>query len=197
MGVEDDDVLISMTGITKEFPGVKALENVSLEVRKGEVLALVGENGAGKSTLIKILSGLYRKDSGEIRVRGKSVEIQDARHAQELGISTIFQEPTLAPHLTAVENVYLGREIYNSYLGGAVEILNEKEMYRETEKLYRNFFSTVEDLKRPVAELGALKNRVIEITKALSVKALSSLWMNQQLLLPNTNAKFYSTLFVP
>ncbi|MGF9712616.1 sugar ABC transporter ATP-binding protein [Paenibacillus naphthalenovorans] len=171
MGVEDDGVLISMTGITKEFPGVKALENVSLEVRKGEVLALVGENGAGKSTLIKILSGLYRKDSGEIRVRGKSVEIQDARHAQELGISTIFQEPTLAPHLTAVENVYLGREIYNSYLGGAVEILNEKEMYRETEKLYRNFFSTVEDLKRPVAELGALKNRVIEITKALSVKA--------------------------
>ncbi|GGG01804.1 sugar ABC transporter ATP-binding protein [Paenibacillus abyssi] len=171
MAVEDDHVLISLTGITKEFPGVKALENVSLDVRKGEVLALVGENGAGKSTLIKILSGLYHKDNGEIRVRGKSVEIQDARHAQELGISTIFQEPTLAPHLTAVENVYLGREIYHSYFGGTVKILNEKEMYQETEKLYRNFFSTVEDLKRPVIELGALKNRVIEIAKALSVKA--------------------------
>ncbi|MFY0805680.1 sugar ABC transporter ATP-binding protein [Peribacillus frigoritolerans] len=171
MVVEDDRVLISLTGITKEFPGVKALENASLDVRKGEVLALVGENGAGKSTLIKILSGLYRKDSGEIRVRGESVEIQDARHAQELGISTIFQEPTLAPHLTAVENVYLGREIYNSYLGGAVKVLNEKEMYQETEKLYRNFFSTVEDLKRPVIELGALKNRVIEIAKALSFEA--------------------------
>ncbi|MEH7417366.1 sugar ABC transporter ATP-binding protein [Neobacillus drentensis] len=171
MVVEDDSVLISLTGITKEFPGVKALDNVSLDVRKGEVLALVGENGAGKSTLIKILSGLYQKDSGEIKVLGKSVEIKDARHAQELGISTIFQEPTLAPHLTAVENVYLGREIYKSYLGGAVKILAEKEMYQETEKLYRNFFSTIEDLKRPVMELGALKNRVIEIAKALSISA--------------------------
>lgn len=171
MIVEDDCVLISLTGITKEFPGVKALDNVSLDVRKGEVLALVGENGAGKSTLIKILSGLYQKDSGEIKVKGKSVEIKDARHAQELGISTIFQEPTLAPHLTAVENVYLGREIFKTYLGGLVKILDEKKMYQETKKLYRNFFSTEDDLKQPVIELGALKNRVIEIAKAISVKA--------------------------
>ncbi|GAA3315156.1 hypothetical protein GCM10020331_009470 [Ectobacillus funiculus] len=90
MVVEDDQVLISLTGITKEFPGVKALEGVSLEVRKGEVLALIGENGAGKSTLIKILSGLYQKSSGEIRVKGKVVDIKDTKQAQELGISTIF-----------------------------------------------------------------------------------------------------------
>ncbi|WP_217437236.1 ATP-binding cassette domain-containing protein [Paenibacillus sp. JMULE4] len=91
MGVADDGVLISMTGITKEFPGVKALENVSLEVRKGEVLALVGENGAGKSTLIKILSGLYRKDSGEIRVRGKSVEIKMPDMLKNLGLVPYFK----------------------------------------------------------------------------------------------------------
>ncbi|MFC0471246.1 sugar ABC transporter ATP-binding protein [Halalkalibacter kiskunsagensis] len=171
MASKNDDVLISLTGINKGFPGVRALDNMSLEVRKGEVLALVGENGAGKSTLIKILSGLYQKDSGEIRVRGEKVEIQDTKHAQALGISTIFQEPSLAQHLTAVENVYLGREVVKSFLGGAVKLLDEKTMYQETEKLYRNFFSTVEDLNRPVSELGALKNRVIEIAKALSVNA--------------------------
>lgn len=167
----DKDLLISMSGITKKFPGVLALEDVSLEVRKGEVLALVGENGAGKSTLIKILSGLYQKDSGEIKINGKTVEIRDPRHAQELGISTIFQEPSLAPHLTAVQNIYLGRELVSPVLGRAIQPMNEKEMFKETEKLYRNFFSTVTDLYRPVRELGALKNRVIEIVKALSVNA--------------------------
>lgn len=171
MEAEENRVLISLTGITKRFPGVLALEDVSLEVRKGEVLALIGENGAGKSTLIKILSGLYQKDSGEIRVKGRTVEINGTKDAQALGISTIFQEPTLAPHLTAVQNVYLGREIVTPLLGHAFQLLNEKAMYEETEKLYRKFFPTVEDLHRPVSELDALKNRVIEIVKALSVQA--------------------------
>lgn len=171
MTAQDDQVLISLSGITKRFPGVLALENVSLEVRKGEVLALVGENGAGKSTLIKILSGLYRKDGGEIRVQGRPVEINGTKDAQELGISTIFQEPSLAPHLTAVQNVYLGRELVSSVLGKALQSMDEKAMVQETAKLYRKFFPTVEDLHRPVSELDALKNRVIEIVKALSVQA--------------------------
>jgi len=163
--------LISMSGICKEFPGVKALQNVSLEIRRGEVLALVGENGAGKSTLIKILSGLYQKDAGEIRINGQVVEIRNIKHAQELGISTIFQEPTLAPHLTAVENLYLGRELARPVIGRAVTALDEKKMLEETERLYTMFFPTVEDLTVPVRQLGALKNRVIEIVKAISVKA--------------------------
>ncbi|GGG01406.1 sugar ABC transporter ATP-binding protein [Paenibacillus abyssi] len=169
MTVEEDQVLLSLSGITKRFPGVLALENVSLDVRKGEVLALVGENGAGKSTLIKILSGLYSKDSGEIRVRGKAVDINGTKEAQALGISTIFQEPSLAPHLSAVQNVYLGRELVKSVVGKAVRAMNEKEMYLETARLYQKFFPSVEDLHRPVGELDALKNRVIEIVKALSV----------------------------
>ncbi|WP_424766952.1 sugar ABC transporter ATP-binding protein [Paenibacillus sp. sgz302251] len=170
METADDQVLIELSGITKRFPGVLALENVSLNVRKGEVLALVGENGAGKSTLIKILSGLYRKDSGEIRVKGKPVEINGTKDAQSLGISTIFQEPSLAPHLNAVQNVYLGRELLKSVMGKALQSLSEKEMYQETAKLYRKFFPTVEDLVKPVSELDALKNRVIEIVKALSIE---------------------------
>ncbi len=157
MAVADDQVLVSLKGITKRFPGVLALDNVSFDVRKGEVLALVGENGAGKSTLIKILSGLYRKDGGEIQVRGETVDIQDTKDAQKLGISTIFQEPTLAPHLTAVQNLYLGREIVTPVLGRAWHSMDEQAMYHETEKLYRNFFDTLEDLQRPVNELGALK----------------------------------------
>ncbi len=167
---ENKDLFISMKGITKKFPGVLALDNVSLDVYRGEVLALVGENGAGKSTLMKILSGLYHPDAGEIRIDGKLVEISDPKNAQELGISTIFQEPSLAPHLSAVQNVFLGREIIKPVLGKAVHSLDEKKMLEETQNLYSKFFPTVEDVKVPVSRLGALKNRVIEIVKALSIQ---------------------------
>jgi len=96
-----DQIILEMRGISKSFPGVHALDDVSFSVRKGEVHALVGENGAGKSTLMKILSGAYTKDQGEILLRGQSVEINGPSHAQALGISIIYQEFTLAPHLTA------------------------------------------------------------------------------------------------
>lgn len=156
-----------MSGITKKFPGVLALDNLSLTVNKGEVLALVGENGAGKSTLMKILSGLYQPDEGEVKVNGEIVSIPNPKKAQELGISTIFQEPSLAQHLTAVQNIYLGRELV---IGKGIHILDEKNMLKETQELYSGFFSTLEDVQIPVGELGALKNRVIEIVKALSIK---------------------------
>lgn len=164
------NAFIEMTGITKRFPGVVALSDVSLSVGKGEVLALVGENGAGKSTLMKMLSGLYHPDEGEIRVNGKPVRITDPGCAQRLGISTIFQEPSLAPHLSAVQNVYLGREVQKDLIGKAVRRLDEKAMLEETQKLYAKFFPTVEDVLVPVGQLGALKNRVIEIVKALSIQ---------------------------
>jgi len=160
-----------MKGITKKFPGVVALNDVSLDVYRGEVLALVGENGAGKSTLIKILSGLYHPDEGQILMDGKEIEIKDPKNAQELGISTIFQEPSLAPHLNAVQNVYLGREITKTVLGKAIHTLDEKKMLEETQALYSKFFPSVEDVKVPVSQLGALKNRVIEIVKALSIQS--------------------------
>lgn len=171
MIAEDSNVIISMTGIKKSFPGVLALDDVSLEVRKGEVLALVGENGAGKSTLMKILSGLYHPEEGVIRIDGKVVEILDVRHAQRLGVSTIWQEPSLAPDLNAVQNIYLGREIVRPVLGKLFQPMDEKEMYKRTESIYKEFLPTVEDISIPVSELGALKNRVIEIVKALSVQA--------------------------
>src|SRR5512146_2727800 len=100
--------VLELKGIKKSFPGVQALQGVDLSLRKGEIHALLGENGAGKSTLIKILSGAYSKDHGEFLFDGKHISIRNPHHAQQLGISTIYQEFNLAPHLTVPENIFLG-----------------------------------------------------------------------------------------
>ena len=110
----ENNVVLTMRGIYKEFPGVKALQNVDFTLRKGEVHALMGENGAGKSTLVKCLTGVYEKDSGEIRISGKNepVSIRSPQDAQNLGISTVYQEITLCPNLTVAENIFIGRGNY-------------------------------------------------------------------------------------
>src|SRR5690242_8254694 len=102
--------MLRVERISKSFPGVLALQDVSLEVHPGEVLGLVGENGAGKSTLMKILSGVYAPDAGEIALAGAPVTLHNPRQAQELGISIIYQEFNLMPNLTVAENVFIGRE---------------------------------------------------------------------------------------
>src|SRR5919197_1646897 len=106
----DAPTFLELRGISKRFPGVIALNDVSLEVRAGEVHALLGENGAGKSTLIKTVAGVYRPDEGDVRVHGTTASIRHPHDAQALGISTIFQEFTLAPDMTVAENIFLGRE---------------------------------------------------------------------------------------
>ena len=110
----DNNVVLSARGIYKEFPGVKALQNVDFTLREGEIHALMGENGAGKSTLVKVLTGVYEKDSGEIRIAGIEgpVSIRSPQDAQNLGISTVYQEITLCPNLTVAENMYIGRGNY-------------------------------------------------------------------------------------
>ncbi len=105
-----DTAFLRMTGIGKSFPGVVALQDVSLDVAPGEVLALLGENGAGKSTLLKILSGAQQPDQGTISLEGKEVAFATPHDAQRLGIATIYQEFTLAPNMTIAENVFIGRE---------------------------------------------------------------------------------------
>ncbi len=110
----ENNVVLSARGIYKEFPGVKALQNVDFTLREGEIHALMGENGAGKSTLVKVLTGVYEKDSGEIRIAGIEgpVTIRSPQDAQNLGISTVYQEITLCPNLTVAENMYIGRGNY-------------------------------------------------------------------------------------
>ena len=105
--MEKNDVVLSMRGIYKEFPGVKALQNVDFTLREAEIHALMGENGAGKSTLVKVLTGVYEKDKGIIEVDGKESEIRSPQDAQDSGISTVYKEITLCPNLTVAENMFI------------------------------------------------------------------------------------------
>ena len=113
-----EKIVLSAKGIYKEFPGVKALQNVSFFLREGEIHALMGENGAGKSTLVKVLTGVYEKDKGIIEVDGKESEIRSPQDAQDSGISTVYQEITLCPNLTVAENMFIGRGKYHFVKGG-------------------------------------------------------------------------------
>ena len=103
------DLICKINGISKIFPGVRALDNVSFDIYSGEVHAVVGENGAGKSTLMNILSGVYPAEEGTVEFEGKEVHFREPKEAQEAGIAMIHQELSLAQHMTAAENVYIGR----------------------------------------------------------------------------------------
>lgn len=159
--------LVEMRGISKEFPGVLALDNVSFDLHQGEVHVLLGENGAGKSTLIKILSGVYGKDRGTILINGQETEINSPIKAQELGISTIYQEFNLVPHLSIAENIFLGQE---KLKGNFVKIIDWKNMYREANTLLERLELEV-DSRTKVGNLGVAEKQMVEIAKALNVKA--------------------------
>ena len=102
--------MLSLKNVTKRFPGVLALDNVSIEVRPNEIVGLIGENGAGKSTLMKLLTGAYRQDTGEIELGGKPLVIRNPRDATSKGIAMVYQEQSILPNLTVAENLFLGRE---------------------------------------------------------------------------------------
>ncbi len=110
----ENSLLLSMQGISKTFPGVKALDNVDFQLQAGEVMALVGENGAGKSTLIKILAGAQPADKGTIEITGDEVNIETPKDAQKLGVAVIYQELELAEQLSVAENIFVGREFQYS-----------------------------------------------------------------------------------
>jgi ribose transport system ATP-binding protein len=158
---------LDLKGIVKRFPGVLALNGVSLEVRPGEVHALLGENGAGKSTLIKVIAGVYRADAGDISVDGRPVSIRNPHDAQALGISTIFQEFTLAPDMTVAENIFLGREPLRIR---ALSIVDRKELIRRTRGVLTSLDLPI-DPEATVRHLGVAQQQMVEIAKALSLDA--------------------------
>ena len=157
------NLLIEARGICKSFPGVKALDNVRFELRAGEVHALMGENGAGKSTMMKILSGVYTKDAGEVLLDGQPVEVTGPAHAQSLGIGIIHQELHLMPHLSAAQNVFIGREPRKA-LGW---FLDEDQLNRDAQALFDRIRLDVAPTTR-IGSLTVARQQMVEIAKALS-----------------------------
>jgi ribose transport system ATP-binding protein len=158
----NEDIL-EIRDISKEFPGVKALNEVKFNVKKGEVHALVGENGAGKSTLMKILSGVYEPTKGEIWIEGKKAYFTNPKDAQKQGVSIIHQEFSLIPYLNGVENIFLGRE-----KRGKAGTLNKKEMLNLANEMMRRLNAENVDLEKPITQLSVANQQFIEIAKAIS-----------------------------
>lgn len=155
--------LLSVENVSKEFPGVKALSNVKLELNSGEVLAVVGENGAGKSTLMKILTGIYTKDEGEIYYKGKELNVNSIKEAQEQGISMIHQELNLMRDLTVAENIFIGREPK----GALNFFLKDKELNKQAQELFDRLKLDLNPQEK-VGNLTVAKMQMVEIAKALS-----------------------------
>ena len=156
-----EEVVLRLEGICKEFPGVKALQDVKLTLRKGEIHALMGENGAGKSTLIKVLTGVYQKDGGEIYLSGKPVTIRSTQDAQNSGISTVYQEITLCPNLSVAENMFIGRT------KGA--FTNWKKMNADAERL----LSSLDIPAKPTQQLGSCSiavQQMVAIARAVDME---------------------------
>ena len=154
--------LLQMQAITKDFPGVRALDNASFDVHPGEIHALCGENGAGKSTLIKILGGVYPFGtySGEMRINGMEQQFDSVRDAERAGIAIIHQELALIPEMTVAENIYLGKEPRR------FGVINRHRLYHEAGELLSQFGLTL-PLQKPVYELGIGQQQLVEIVKAL------------------------------
>ena len=159
-----NEVIVRMEHITKTFPGVKALDDVHFELRAGEVMALLGENGAGKSTLMKILSGVYTRDGGEMEIFGKSYGDLTPKGAQALGVAIIHQELNMCRHLSIAENMFLGRE--KTRLG----TLSQREMEAEASNALEELGIDL-DPRQVVGELPVSKQQMVEIAKALSTNA--------------------------
>lgn len=158
------EYVLELKGITKIFPGVKALNNVQFQLKKGEVHALMGENGAGKSTFIKVITGVHHAEEGEIFLDGKKVDFRNPRDAQAAGIAAVYQHPTSYPDLSVAENIYKGHEVIK------FGMIQWKEMYKMADELLKELNADF----RSTEEMGTLsvaQQQMVEIAKALSTNA--------------------------
>ena len=172
-GEHDPSLLLQVEGVDKSFPGVKALEGMRFDLRHGEVLGLVGENGAGKSTLMKLLTGIYSRETGEFWLDGEPLTASTPKEAQEAGLSIIHQELNLVPHLTVAENIWLGREPVS---GGF--FTRPGDQVRQTRELLQRLGMSI-DAKAVVSSLSVAQQQMVEIAKALSVEATRVLIMDE------------------
>lgn len=159
-----EDLILELKGITKIFPGVKALNNVHFQLRRGEVHALMGENGAGKSTFIKVITGVHAAEEGSMYLNGQEVHFKGPKDASAAGIAAVYQHPTTYPELTVTENIFMGHEIKKHGM------LQWKTMNAEARKLLDRLNANF----KPTEEMGALsvaQQQMVEIAKALSTNA--------------------------
>lgn len=153
--------VLTLTGIGKRFGAVQALHDVSLEVHPGEVVALVGDNGAGKSTLVKIMSGVYRADEGQMVFNGSPVTVSGPKQAQSLGIATVFQDLALCDNLDVVANLYLGQELIRA------GTLDEVEMEKQSWELLRQLSAKIPSVRIPIASLSGGQRQTVAIARSL------------------------------
>lgn len=158
------DLILSMKGITKSFSGVAALKNAALDLKAGEVVALMGENGAGKSTLMKILTGIYSKDSGEIKYMGQEVCFKGPSESEEAGISIVHQELNMMNDLTVAQNLFIGREEMNGFL------IDDKKMNEKAGELFKVLKIDINPAEK-IGNLTVGKQQMVEIAKAISSNA--------------------------
>ena len=158
------EYVLELKGITKIFPGVKALNNVQFQLKPGEVHALMGENGAGKSTFIKVITGVHKAEEGEMFLNGTKVDFKGPKDAQEAGIAAVYQHATSYPHLTVAENIFMGHEIIKNHM------IQWKAMYSEADKILKRMNADFDS----TAEMGTLsvaQQQMVEIAKCLSTNA--------------------------
>jgi len=163
--------IVKMENITKRFGGICAVDDVSLNLYKGEVLAIVGDNGAGKSTLVKVLSGAYIADEGSIFINGEKAHIENPMDARKLGIETIYQHLALMDNLDIPSNIFMGRELRSNKVLGSLGMMNLRDMQNSAVDLLDEFDISVGDINREVKQLSGGQRQLVAISRAVYFKA--------------------------
>ena len=164
MTTDQHQEILRTEGLSKFFPGVKALDNVDFSLRRGEIMALLGENGAGKSTLIKALTGVYHADRGTIWLEGQTISPKNTAHAQQLGIGTVYQEVNLLPNMSVADNLFIGREPKRFGL------LRRKEMEKRATELMASYGFSL-DVREPLNRFSVAMQQIVAICRAIDLSA--------------------------
>jgi ABC-type sugar transport system ATPase subunit len=159
--------MLRAINLTKRFGGLVAVDNASVDLYPGEVVGLVGDNGAGKSTLIKMISGVYQPDGGEIYVEGQKIEFRGPREARDLGIETIYQDLALAENLDVGSNIFLGRELKTPYLGGLIKTIDRHKMREESSGVLKRLDIQVPSLTQQIRNLSGGQRQAVAIARSI------------------------------
>ncbi len=164
----EDEIILEVKKLNKRFGGIQAVDDVDLKLKKGEIIAIVGDNGAGKSTLIKLISGVYKKDSGEIFINGEKANIESTIDARNYGIETVYQDQGLVLNFNASMNLFLGRErVLKNFLGKIFKLVDYRYMRRETKKMLDMVGVSVGDIHSDVESFSGGQKQAVVVGRAV------------------------------